>query len=489
VTRGGRAAIAPRAAAVLAVALAAGCGPAVLWSGHTPDRRHRIEVIEEDGIHWVLVDGRRRSGHRAIAAWTIAASEDGEHIAYAARRGESWVVVHDGRPGQPWDGVGEIALGPAGHLAHAAESEGRWRVVVDGRPGPPFEAILAGTLRLVAAPGGGVRAVYAARSRRGVHVVVDGEVGPAWSGVGQLAVSADGAAVAYAARRGRRAHVVVGGAIGPPADAIARLTLAPRGGQVAYAARSGSAWRVIAGGEESGPYDEVRAIAFSPDGARVAWIARAGYSDLVVEGGALVESAPAIRGDSLAFAAGGELVYAVRERGGGERVVRGGEAGPRYDEVGPVAVSPDGRRVGYPARRGGTWVVAVDGEELPGGAWVSTPVFSPDGRRVAYLARRKGVSGVFAVVDGRAHRFDLAMDGTLVFSRDGRRWSVLAGDLAEERLYFAVDGVPREPLSTREIYSAAARAAARGPAAALEPGGDLLRAWSQAEADKPPPRR
>jgi hypothetical protein len=86
-----------------------------------------------------------------------------------------------------------------------------------------------------------------------------------------------------------------------------------------------------------------------------------------------------------------------------------------------------------------------------------------------------------AVVDDRAYRFDLVIDGTLAFSRDGRHWAVIGGDLAREQLFFAVDGTRRVPLAPVEIYSAGERAAIHPT---LDDGGSVLRAWAAAEADR-----
>ena len=262
-----------------------------------------------------------------------------------------------------------------------------------------------------------------------------------------------------------------------------------------YAGLGPSGWHVVMSGHEvSPPYDHIDALVLRGDGQRAAWVARTGGSDLVVMDGVVVtRTAPpgAIRADTLRFAATGDLpdggpglAYAERAPDGSEHVMIDGRAGPDCDEVGAIAFGPvvPGRapRVGYPARHGRRWSIQVNGRDLPGGSWVSGPVFSPDGRRVAYLARRG--ARMVAVVDGRVYPFDLVMDGTLVFSHDSSTWALLVGDLAAERLFFAIGGERRVPLSVREVYSAAARASARGRATGE--GDDLLRTWAQAEADR-----
>lgn len=463
-----------------ALALGAGCAPAVVWTGRTADRRHRVEIVQDDRVQWVVVDGRRRAAYRGIAAWSIAL--DGARVVYAARRGARWVVV-DGRAGPEVDGVGEIALGAGGRLAYAAERAGRWQVIVDGgaERAPGWTAILAHTLRFSR---DGAHLVHAAEDAAGVHVVVDGVVGPAWSGVGQLAIDEAGAHVAYAARRGRDAYAVIDGAAGPRFDDVTQLTVAPRGGRVAYVGLAGGRSRVVIDGTLGPPLDgPVGALRISAGGGHVVY-ATTGRGDRVICDGDERGAAPAgaIDAGSLAFvaAAGCDVAYTVAEPGG-VRVVAAGVPGPRYDEVGPLSVSRDGAHLGYAARRGATWCVVIDGREHDGGWAAEAPVFSPDGTRAGYLTRR-GDRAV-AVVDDRPHTFDTAIEGTLAFSSDGRTWSILAGDLAREELYFAIDGVHRVPLPAGELYSAAAALSLDHPL--LDPTTpNVLGLWSAAEAER-----
>jgi hypothetical protein len=114
----------------------------VIWSGRTPDRRHAVEVVEDGGLDYVVVDGTRRAAYRGIVGGSIAVpgAVPGDHIAFAARVGAKWVVVADGRAGEPWDAINHVGLSPTGRLAYIAERGGRWYVVSDSRPGPAFDA-------------------------------------------------------------------------------------------------------------------------------------------------------------------------------------------------------------------------------------------------------------------------------------------------------------------------------------------------------------
>lgn len=448
-----------RKVALAAVALAA-CGPRVIWTGHTADRRHTVAIAHDGDRQWVYVDGQRRGAYRSIAAWSIAS--DGDRFAYAAVRGGRWVVVDGGAPSGTWDGIGELVV-RGRHTAYSAERAGGWYVVVDGVIGPRWDAILAGTLRFA-----GDHHAYVARDRAGVHVVVDGVVGPAWDGVGQLALSADGAHVAHAARRGDRAVAVLDGVAGPPADAIAQLTL--DGATLTYAAQDGATWRVAGGADAR--YHAVRSLAIR-DG-QVAYLARDDRGDVVGCGG--VERARAPHIDDLAVLDGCAIAYVA-----GGQVVHG-DATATHDEVGALVAAPRGPRLAYAARTGARWDVIVDGVARRGGTYVSDPVWSPDGARVGFLARRGSAMAV--IVDDHTFAFDLVLEDTLVFSRDARRWAVVAGELARRELFFVVDGARRAPIAPRELSSAAAQLDLGSPAALGADHGAVLRRWTQAEAEK-----
>lgn len=454
-----------RSLIALALALAAaGCAPTVIWSGHSADRRHTFEVVQEADHQRVVVDGTRRAAYTSVAAWSLQTA--GSRIVHAARLGRDWIVVDPGRPSPRWDGIGELAVSGR-RTAYAAARAGRWQVVVDGAAGPAWDSVLARTLGFSPT---GAHLVYAARDARGVHVVVDGAIGPAADGVAHLVFSDDGAHVGYVARAGLDARVVVDGEPGPPHREVGKLRLL--GARPVYAARDLAGWHVLAA-EPSPPYREVRAIVTAGDHA--AWIARDDLGELVACDGAVAARAAALDPARLALVRGCELVYATRD-GGGVHVVHGA-SDQRYDEIGKLVIGPGGR-IAFAARRAGTWSVVVDGQALPAGSYAGDPVFSADGTHLAFVARRG--DRWLAVVDGRAFAFDLLIDGTLAFSRDGRHWAVIGGDLARERLFFAVDGARRVPLAPAEIYSAGERAAIPAPGE----DGAVLRAWAAAEAER-----
>ncbi len=452
-----------RAALVALVATTAACGPSVMWSGRTADRRHRIEIVERSGLSYVVIDGQKRAAHEGLAGWSIALA--GEHVAFAARVDKRWRVVVDGRQGPLWDEIGGIELTPSGTAVYLAANAGGWHVVIGDKVGPRFDAILAGTLRIVNG-----HVAYAGRHRGNVQVVHDGVLHPAFDGVGQLELSADGSRSIYAARRGEAAHVVVDRAVEPAWGAVSRLTLGP-GDHWAYAASEGDGWRLVVDDKVGPVVDVIRSITFREDGEHVAWTAQLapGLDVLCVDDAPIAPlSDPARFALRPAMPDGALGLAYVIDAGTGQQVVVDSRHEPVYDAIGSLVWSRTGR-LAYTAKRGTAWFVVADGRELWGGEHVSEPVFSDDGRRLGFVALRG--KGTYVVVDDTTHRFDLAFDDSLVFSRDGAHWAVIAGEVAREQLFVAIDGDrERITLPAREIYSAAT---------AHDPR--VLRDWTAAE--------
>ena len=216
--------------AVLAASLltCAGC-TSVVWYGHGPERRARVELVSSPGRTQVLVGGRARGTYDGVAAAELRFGAGGE-LAYPALRGGRWFVVAGGREGPPHDGIGALAFSDDGRrLAYAALRGSAWHVVADGREGPPLGALLKDTLRFT--PDG--RLVYAAQRGRQQQVFVDGVPGPLFDALSRLTLARG--RVAYVGRRGRQSHVVADGVGGPGHEAVTELVLTPT--RLAYLAR------------------------------------------------------------------------------------------------------------------------------------------------------------------------------------------------------------------------------------------------------------
>jgi hypothetical protein len=429
---------------VWALSLAPSC-VSLVWYGHSPDRRHRLRVIEKHGSQQVQWDGRAGRRHHSIGIGAIAFSPDSRRLAYPAqcRCGHHWFVVLDGRQGRCWNGIGEIRFSPnSRHLAYAALRNKKWHVVRDGRVGPAVDAIFKRTLR--------------------------------WN--------PDSRHLAYVAQIGRAKRVVVDGKVGPPFGRIASLTFGARG-RVAYVAQRRSAWFVVMNHRQSRPYQSIAGLIFSRDGSHFAYAAQVGSKAHVVLDGRDQPLYDAIRFQTLRFTTGGRLIYVARQASR-YRVVFGDRPGPLYDAIEPPSVG--GHRWGYVARTGKKHVVVINGKVRHGplrARRVGDLVFSSDGRRYAYVVHHggSGSAGASVLHKGRTSTFEMIVGGTLVLGRDGRHWACLAGSRSKKKLFISVDGRRQRPFDSAELTAEVMRRGSAPP--------DLLRRWVAAELELAVSRR
>jgi hypothetical protein len=334
-------------------------------------------------------------------------------------------------------------------LVEVEQGRGGQRVVVNGTGGPTFDGI--GVEGLVLDASG--RLVYPARRGPAWHLVDGGRLGPAWDGIGEVVLAPGHGALAYAAERGGRWRVVRDGVEERDFEALLEGTLTwdPGGRHLAYAAVEGTEVQVVADGVAGPPFDGVAGLAVAADG-RAGYLARRGDAPFVVLGGLVRPAGEAVA--HLALAPGGGGVAWAERRDGRWRVMVDGEDGPEADEVLAVAVA-DGRW-GAILRQGGRCLVVVDGVEV--GEEPSADDLRLAGRHAAWLAWRP--DGQVVVVDGRDHRYDMLVEGTLALDVNGR-WAVVAGDAGSRRVEILVDGVAVERFDFAEAALAGGDGIAR----------------------------
>jgi hypothetical protein len=464
---------------VALVAVLAGCGPTLVWHGKSPDRRHDVRVIEKRG-QFVVHDGARGPTFDGIAIGALAFSPDSKRLAYAASRGASWRLVVDGREGPPFSAIGTALFSTdSRRVAYIAQRGRAWHVVIDGAIGPPFDAILAGSLTFSA---DGTRVAYAGHRTDGDHAVFDGAVGPAYRGLRQLQFSPDGAHVGYLARViTDDAVAVVDGAVGSAFATVDALTFAPAGGRVAYIAQTREGWHAVVDGTPGPAWDLVRGVAFSGDGSHVAYVARRAQGETrVIADGVEGPAFTGVRPASLAFGPGASAPTYIAQRDLRFFVVHAGTEGVAFDDVRAPVWSSDGTHWAYVGQLGARQTLVLDGVEGARERSFGDVVFAPGGARLAYAARRG--PNVAVVVDGKAHVFDIVLDGTLAFDARGRHWGCIAGSRAQRRFDVVVDGVPTSIVDVNETIDLAIRAAASG--GNTRDGDRLLRAWVSAELAK-----
>ena len=461
--------------AVFALVLATACGPKLVWHGKSPDRVRDLRVLERHG-QYIVLDGKRGRTYDGISIGALAFSADSRHLAYAARRGDHWRIVVDGREQQPFDGIGALRYSPdSAHLVYAAQRGRRWHVVVDAKVGPAFDALLGDSLLF-----GGVRFAYAGSRGTGYHAVVDGAVGPRFDGIAGLTFSEGGAHVGYLGRRGALAFAVIDGVTSAGYTAIDSFALAANG-RSGYLVRDHGSWHAIVDGVAGPGWDLARGLAFSSDGAHVAYVARRGQGDTrVVLDGVEGTSYTGIRPATLVFPRGNAQPTFVAQRDFAFFAVHGGVEGPLFDDVHLPVHSADGAHFAYVGRLSDRDVAVIDGVEHQRETAISDLVLAPHGGKAAYVARRG--ANVTVTVDGREHTFDLVLDGTLVFDATGAHWGCVAGVRAEKQFYVIVDGARTSRLDINEAIDLTTKTQAAG--LGLGENDRILRDWIAAEVAK-----
>jgi Tol biopolymer transport system component len=363
----------------------------VLWANGTGFAQEGTRVKEEriSSLHPILL-------HED----SVIPSPDRRRIAYVVQRGMWFTLQVDGADGPAFEGIGKgplIRWSPdSHHIAYVAERNGKQFVVTDVQVGPPFDGI--GELGPNWSPNGR-RLAYAAEQRGRWTVVIDGQMGPDFDGIGSLVWSADSRELAYVVLRVDKQMVYFGGTTQSAFEEIGELVLSRDGKRLAFSGRIGSVWRVIT--NRYGPaFDQVRELRMRPDG---------------------------------------QLIYAG-QRGNAWYLVTGEHLNGPFEEVGSLALSPDQRRIAFPAKRNGQWDLMVDTRSRGSAELVKDPVWSPDGRRVAYSAKR---GEEWRLMLDRVEQPAFSEIGEVSFSSDGRHvayaakrwgkwWVVIDGQVGHE---------------------------------------------------------
>jgi Tol biopolymer transport system component len=117
-----------------------------------------------------------------------------------------------------------------------------------------------------------------------------------------------------------------------------------------------------------------------------------------------------------------------------------------------IAVSPDGRRVGYGARSGDEWRFVCDGHRRDGYDLIGVVYFSADSRRVSYPAARDGKE--FVVVDGVEGRAYERIAGVrAIFSPDSRRVAYVVGSGGQFSAVVDGEEGPRYGFADTPVFS------------------------------------
>jgi formylglycine-generating enzyme required for sulfatase activity len=258
----------------------------------------------------------------------------------------------------------------------------------------------------------------------GWYVKIDGQPGPGYDGIGEMALSPQADHIAYAARKGSKFHLIVNGKT--PSlefDNIQYITYSPDGNHLAFGAKTGEKWFAVLDGNAGPGYDFVGNFVFSPDSRHFAHTAikQNGKKQTVVLDG--VEICPLYDLIRLpVFSNNSKRMAFMAEDNLKSFIVIDGKPDETYDRTAEPAFSPDSQHYAYFAEKGNYRFLVFDGvagtpfEYMPKR---DVPVFGPNDNRVAYRADLE--DNWFVAVDGQIGPFfDGIVDRSIVLSADGK---------------------------------------------------------------------
>jgi hypothetical protein len=288
-------------------------------------------------------------------------------------------------------------------------------------------------------------------------------------------ISEDGRHVAVQGyRSARRTIVFDGNDLSAGFDEVFGVALSPDGQRLAYGAKSGKTWALLVNGERRADrFDTIPLSAFSVDGAHLAYAGRRAKAWVVgVDGQEQAANVDEVL--RLWVDTSGRLTYAARRKFKFFYVIDGKEGDP-FDILGPLVLSPDGRRYAYGGARAKTPLLesaigrlVVDGragpeysgevlnhssrmamygmeEKLKQGLLeslvsslhgVSDPAISPDGQHVAHTVRQGNKNVTLMLDDRPLATLDWLPDNALLFSGDSAHLAAIGirgNDLVQVR--------------------------------------------------------
>jgi Tol biopolymer transport system component len=300
-----------------------------------------------DKSTFVDINGKRLGPYSNVSG-LMRVSRDGKHLAFAAQKGNNWVVVVDGMEKYTHKGL--------------VWPWSAWSPTLEGNSFIP-------------------------QTRAAV-----------------LQFSPDGRSIAYPAETENSKYAVfVNGEPGQEFPDIGDNISFVAGSVKYYAFNSDKKLLEVHGNQVLGPFDNSYATKLSPDGRHYAFQATQGTRNLLVVDDKVME----IPGEVGDYVIGDSGVYAYSYKSGGKYSVRviSVDIPGNFDEVTELTLSSDGKSVAFWERRDATWSLWAMGKELPGFGgyfyYVSgnkySVMWSPDSQHVAYYVR----DGEGLVLDGQ----------------------------------------------------------------------------------------
>lgn len=321
------------------------------------DARGELAFVYRAGRGWHV-----RAGDRLSPAYDVvrdlAVSCDGR-VSYVARSGRSWLVVSGEQQVEHDDLVRDPLVARDGRLVYRARKGKKWHVVDGAALSDAWTEVSGLELDVLD------RTLYRGRKGQRAVLVVAGEAHGRehrFESIGDARVSRDGQRLLYVGYRvdpwGKH-HVVIDGDLGPAYAGVGELVVSANGEHVAHAALLEPGWQLVRDRQVvSEPCDVIHGLTADEAFTHWAWIERRAAGDLVLAPG--FRAGPFARAGAPCLGPDGRVAFARLEPGGsdwyapsiGAWVHAGRARGDRVDELlsGPTFVAED--LVEYVARTG-----------------------------------------------------------------------------------------------------------------------------------------
>lgn len=375
-----------------------------------------------DGSRLVF-NGKPGQIYREITDFKLALSPSGSGHTYAAKKGDAWFMVVDGKEYGPYENVGPPVYSPDNkHIAYEVQKKGKWQIAVDHTKfSPAYGSFFE-------------KPYFNADSSRIAYVINGDETGKMRLVISDLDFSKSKQLennFVYVFQNMDKTHFA--GIVRTSDNKIRTVKVDMLRPEIV---------------DEGKVYDDLRNAAFGEHGSTLAYAAtERGINMLVINGKeerfpeAAVVGMTVLRPDNTSAA----LTMADKE---GVFVHQGfvgkSSSGDHYEEADGVVYSRDGSKLAFAARNGKSWFLVVNGKKSPVSFDKIVSVqFVPDGSKVVFRAR-KADKRLIAVADAMTGSIIKEYQGyervfEPVFTPDGK--SIAYGVKDGRNLYWRVEGI------------------------------------------------
>ena len=360
-------------------------------------------IVSNNGKKSLFVDGNY--GHvyddiedTAVGTYPIF-SDDGQHVAYVAKKGAFWCVVEDEHEGPMCDDVSRIIFSPdSKRFAYCASNKGKYQAIVDGQAGAQYLGIKDVTFspdskifaylalntkhqfkiilnnqempfetEAYGLDGARIKFCFSPNSKRFAYfckegdqwaVFEDGHAGPSFNhiGYGKLCFSPDSKHLAYPVENDGKTMIIADDVISPSWDEVEyfKSPFSQNGEHLSYQAKTGDWWMAIIDGKEAGiKYSRTAygpGVLFSPNGKHYAYIMPYFEHSFLMVDGKTWGPFKSVLGDCFCFSENSEhLAYvAMDDNRKRDVIIDGVMIHPtKSSRIGPIIFSPDSRQLAY----------------------------------------------------------------------------------------------------------------------------------------------